>query len=99
MIKPKKKDRFERPSYFWLYFGVLVCLVVFILAVNTAFSVWLPTGHHNQIERMTTELVELKSENNKQFLRLVRLRAEAAEMNDEAIVYKKLIKEIVLNCE
>ena len=98
MIKPQKK-KFERPSYFWLYFGVLVCLVVVILGVNTAFNLYLPTGHHNQIERMTAELIELRSENNNQFLHLVRLRAEEAEINNEAIVYKELIKEVVTSCD
>jgi len=77
---------------------IKISTVGFILIVNTAFSYWLPIGHHNQIDRMTKELIELKAENNKQFLHLVRLRAEIAEINNEAIVYKELIKEVVASC-
>ena len=100
MIKKQAgNNRLERPSYFWLYSGLLICLVVVILVINTAFTVWLPTGNYKQIERMTAKLIELRSENNKQFLRLVRLRAEKAEIDNESRVYKQVIAEVIKKCE
>lgn len=98
MIKSQKRNKFEKTSYFWSYLEALVVLVIIVLIVNTAFNIWLPNGHHKQIERMTKEIIELKAENNKQFLQLVELRKETAEIDNESRVFKQVIAEVVKKC-
>jgi len=47
---------------------------------------------------MTKEIIELKAENNKQFLQLVELRKETAEIDNESRVFKQVIAEVVKKC-